>query len=85
MDGETIKRLQSLFDTVLGDVLGLRKTKQEASNSEALEVAMRLLLEYRAEAKARKDFATSDRIRDALKAAGIEVQDGKEGATWKLS
>lgn len=85
MDAETIKRLQSLFDTVLGDVLGLRKTKQEASNSEALEVAMRLLLEYRAEAKARKDFATSDRIRDALKAAGIEVQDGKEGATWKLS
>ena len=46
---------------------------------------MRLLLEYRAEAKARKDFATSDRIRDELKAAGIEVQDGKEGATWKLS
>ena len=85
MDAATIKRLQSLFDTVLGDVLGLRKTRQEASNSEALDVAMRLLLEYRAEAKARKDFATSDRIRDALKAAGIEVQDGKEGATWKLS
>lgn len=85
MDAATIKRLQSLFDTVLGDVLGLRKTKQEASNSEALDVAMRLLLEYRAEAKARKDFATSDRIRDELKAAGIEVQDGKEGATWKLS
>ena len=85
ISAEDIKRLQLLFDTVLGDVLGLRKTTHTASNSEALEVAMRLLLEYRAEAKARKDFATSDRIRDALKEAGIEVQDGKEGATWKLA
>lgn len=85
IDAEALKRLQNLFDTVLGEILGLQRNAQKASNSEALDVAMRLLLEFRAEAKARKDFATSDRIRDALKEAGIEVQDGKEGATWKLS
>lgn len=85
IDSETLAHLQHLFDTVLGDVLGLRKTTQQGTKSEALEVAMRLLLEYRAEAKARKDFTTSDRIRDVLKEAGIEVQDGKDGATWKLA
>ena len=85
IDAEALKRLQNLFDTVLGEILGLQRNAQKAFDSEALDVAMRLLLEFRAEAKARKDFATSDRIRDALKEAGIEVQDGKEGATWKLS
>lgn len=80
-----LAQLQALFQTLLGDVMGLRQSTKSASHSAALEVAMQLLLECRADAKARKDYATSDRIRDALKEAGVEVQDHKDGATWRLS
>jgi cysteinyl-tRNA synthetase len=38
----------------------------------------------RAEARATKDWAASDAIRDTLKAAGIVVEDGPDGATWSL-
>ena len=80
-----LAQLQALFQTLLGDVMGLRQSTKSASHSAALEVAMQLLLECRADAKARKDYATSDRIRDTLKEAGIEVQDHKDGSTWRLS
>ncbi len=40
------------------------------------------LLELRAEARTRKDFAAADRVREALAAAGLEVHDGPEGSTW---
>ena len=43
---------------------------------------MALVLDLRAEVRARKDFATADRIRDGLAKAGIAVKDGTDGATW---
>ena len=45
---------------------------------------MEMILEIRQNAKAQKDWGTSDRIRDRLNALGISVKDGKEGATWDL-
>ena len=45
---------------------------------------MGIVLEYRSEVRARKDYATSDRIRDVLREAGIEVRDGVDGASWGL-
>ncbi len=80
-----LELLKTLFNTVLGTIMGLRSTTHESSDSEGLEAAMQLLLECRAEAKARKDYTTSDRIRDSLKKAGFEIQDLKDGATWKRS
>jgi len=41
-------------------------------------------LEARAAARANKDWAASDAIRDTLAAAGVVVEDGAEGATWSL-
>jgi cysteinyl-tRNA synthetase len=43
---------------------------------------MALVLELRQTARANRDFATSDIIRDRLKAAGITIKDAKDGATW---
>ena len=43
-----------------------------------------MVLELRAKAKANKDWATSDKIRDELAALGFVVKDTKDGATWKL-
>ena len=44
-----------------------------------------MLLEQRMKAKANKDWATSDMIRDQLAALGVEVKDTKDGLTWKLN
>ena len=43
------------------------------------------IVNLRAKAKADKDWATSDQIRDALAEAGFEVKDTKDGVTWKLN
>jgi len=50
----------------------------------ALGVLVEAQLVARAEARAAKDWAASDAIRDTLKAAGVAVEDGAEGATWSL-
>jgi cysteinyl-tRNA synthetase len=50
----------------------------------ALGVLVEAQLVARAEARAAKDWAASDAIRDTLKAAGVAVEDSAEGATWSL-
>jgi cysteinyl-tRNA synthetase len=54
------------------------------AGAKAVSGLMELVLRLRAEARARKDFATSDAIRDGLSAIGIALQDGKSGTTWQL-
>ncbi|MDO4239620.1 cysteine--tRNA ligase [Micrococcus sp.] len=51
----------------------------------ALDSLVRSQIEARAEARAAKDWATADRIRDALAAAGVVVEDGADGAAWHLA
>ena len=43
-----------------------------------------MLLGVRQQAKANRDFATSDRIRDELARMGVAVRDRKDGADWEL-
>jgi cysteinyl-tRNA synthetase len=51
---------------------------------DGIEQVMQLVLEMRQQARANKDWGTSDQIRDALKAAGIVVKDSKEGSSWTM-
>jgi cysteinyl-tRNA synthetase len=83
---EDLEQLGKLFDDVVFGVLGLRDEEATAGGKaeKALEGAMTLVLEGRAKARAEKNWAESDRIRDILKAAGIVVKDTKEGAEWTL-
>ena len=74
----------------LGRVLGLFQPGDLAVLSagggpadERLGKVMGLVLELRQKARANRDFATSDLIRDRLKEAGITVKDGKDGTTWE--
>jgi cysteinyl-tRNA synthetase len=83
--------LTDLADTLvdLADgVLGLGLTEALASAA-AVERRMAPLVEAelarRAEARAAKDFATADAIRDELVAAGVVVEDGANGASWYVS
>ena len=81
-----VDELRSLFDTFLLDILGMRLEKDGGSGrEEAFGKVVDMLLEQRSIAKANKDWATSDKIRDELTALGFEIKDTKDGATWKLN
>ena len=56
----------------------------EGASNDAFAGAVDLLLSIRSEAKSKKDWATSDRIRDELSALGFTVKDTKEGTEWSL-
>ncbi len=78
--------LRSLFDDIVGGVLGLRDDESAGSGraEKALEGVMEIVLEDRRKARAEKNWAESDRLRDLLASYGITVKDTKEGATWSL-
>jgi cysteinyl-tRNA synthetase len=50
-----------------------------------VDALVRGLLDQRAEARANKDFAAADAIRDRIKAAGIEIEDTPNGPKWSLA
>ena len=82
-----LTELKEVFSLFLFDILGL-KTEQGGNNSgreEAFGKVVDMLLEQRAIAKANKDWATSDKIRNELAALGFEIKDTKDGCTWKLN
>jgi cysteinyl-tRNA synthetase len=66
------------------DILGLETAHSEAGEIEKLDGVVQLLIEMRNKARADKDYATSDEIRDALSSLGIQLKDGKEGTTYSL-
>ena len=59
-------------------------SRSEAKLTAAVDSLVSVLLEQRSAARAAKDFATADAIRDQLKAAGIELEDTPQGPTWSL-
>jgi cysteinyl-tRNA synthetase len=78
-----LESLKSLFDAYYTEILGL-SDETENNNSELIDGLMQMILDIRQQAKSNKDYATSDKIRDALTALNIVVKDGKEGATWTV-
>lgn len=82
----TLEKLKHQLLRFTQEVLGLRLQLSSADgNTDALEKTVALLIELRDKARNNKDFATSDRIRDGLTDAGIQLFDGKEGTTFKLN
>ena len=83
---EDLKELKETFHLFCFDILGLQE--DNASNEEreaAFGKVVDMLLEERSKAKANKDWATSDKIRNELTALGFEIKDGKDGSEWKLN
>ena len=82
-----LAELKEVFELFLFDILGI-KAEQGGNNSgreEAFGKVVDMLLEQRTIAKANKDWATSDKIRNELAALGFEIKDTKDGCTWKLN
>jgi cysteinyl-tRNA synthetase len=60
------------------------KSTADDSSGKLVGDLMELILKLRADARSRKDFATSDAVRDGLQAVGVLIQDGKTGTTWQV-
>jgi len=80
-----IERLGQLVQTMVFEVLGLQREQAVAGDDKAMDGLVKEFIRLRGEAKGRKDFATSDAIRDRLAALGIMLKDTKEGTTWERS
>ena len=84
---ECLDELKQTMRLFAFDILGL--TDDKGSTGEAREEAfgkvVDMVLELRSKARTNKDWVTCDQIRDALKAAGFEVKDTKDGCVWKLN
>ena len=81
-----LKELKEVFHLFSYEVLGL---KEETGSSDGREAAygrvVDMLLDQRVKAKANKDWATSDMIRNELTALGFEIKDTKDGFEWRLN
>ncbi len=81
-----INAAKEFFDDYFVEIFGLLGEAKEASeiNLDTVSGIMDLVMESRQSARARRDFARSDEIRDKLAALGIILEDGSDGTAWKL-
>lgn len=81
LSSETYEVLKKQFKIFIVDLLGLKNFTQ--TDNETLKGVMELLIDIRKQAKGKKDFATSDKIRNQLLRLGIAVKDEKDGGmSW---
>jgi cysteinyl-tRNA synthetase len=78
-----IERLKKLFKNVAVDILGL-KEEQNNNQNELLNNLVKMIIDIRQQSKDKKDWATSDKIRDELVKLGIVIKDTKEGTDWEI-
>lgn len=81
---EDLALLTKTMESFLFDVLGLTNEKA-VGNTEKLDSVVNMLIGMRNEARANKDFALSDKIRDQLTVLGINLKDGKDGTTFTIN
>jgi cysteinyl-tRNA synthetase len=82
LSAEDIALLKQLYADYVYKVLGIRE-ESESTGNDLSEGLMQLIINLRADAKARKDFGTADTIRDGLSSLSVTLKDSKEGTTWE--
>jgi len=85
LSADNINLLKKIYKDFLIDILGLKREEQSGKSAEALNSVMSLVIDLRKKVKDNKDYATSDEIRNRLQDSGIQIKDGKEGATWTIN
>ncbi|MEZ4921189.1 MAG: cysteine--tRNA ligase [Saprospiraceae bacterium] len=85
-DGEVspwvVERMKTVFQNFITDIFGLTDDTAAGGDTKILDGLMELILTMRANARAEKNWAASDLIRDSLAEVGIQVKDGKDGTSW---
>ncbi|OEK08746.1 cysteine--tRNA ligase [Flavivirga aquatica] len=85
LNTEDLSLLKQTINAFVFDVLGLENATKTEAGTDKLSSAVDILIKLRQDARANKDFALSDKIRDELAEAGIQLKDGKDGTTFSLS
>lgn len=81
IDAEAFAYVSQQFRGIIGEVLGLVPEAAESTDTSLLDGAMQVLMDLRKQAKFSKNYALSDKIRDDLKAIGVQLKDEKGGET----
>jgi cysteinyl-tRNA synthetase len=80
-----LELLRHTYRETMENVLGIRpRESTDTSARERLDALIAMLVELRAQARAEKNWALADRIRDRLREIGIELKDGRDGTTWSI-
>ncbi len=79
---EDLELLKQTIDTFTFDILGLINVSKDNASTDKLSGAVEILINLRKEARLNKDFALSDKIRDELAEAGIQLNDSRDGTTF---
>jgi cysteinyl-tRNA synthetase len=79
-----IDLLKSIYQNFIFDVMGLQTEEENSKANAILAKVMSMVLDIRNKAKVDKNFSLSDEIRNKLTDAGVQIKDGKEGASWKI-
>lgn len=79
---EDLEVLKRLFEVFVFELLGLSE-EDENQDQELVNGLMETIIQLRQQARQRKDYATSDLIRDKLAEINIQLKDGKEGTVWE--
>ena len=89
IDGDIILRVRDIY-MEMAEIIGIfeqpvpvEKVEEKPAEPELVNALMKIILALRQDARAAKNWAVADKIRDELKAAGIVVEDTPQGATWK--
>jgi cysteinyl-tRNA synthetase len=78
-----IEMMKGLFKTFVSDVLGLKDEEAGKADDLLADNLMKIIIDLRQDAKNRKEWGLSDKIREELKKAGIILKDLKDGAEWE--
>ena len=84
LTSDDIGLLRSMMHTFTFDILGLLPENDPQAGNQVISNLMNIILDLRRDARTNKDWATSDRLRDALAQAGVSIKDTKDGATWDI-
>ncbi len=84
ISADDLEQLKRTYRTFAFDILGLKDESRTDNQTELVNGLVNHILEIRRQAKANKDFATSDNIRNMLNELGIEIKDRKDGVDWTI-
>ncbi|KAB1069433.1 cysteine--tRNA ligase [Tamlana haliotis] len=85
LTADDLNLLKDTLNSFVFEVLGLENTANSNSGTDKLSGAVDVLIKLRQEARANKDFALSDKIRDELAEVGIQLKDGKDGTSFSVN
>ncbi|HAX93566.1 MAG TPA: cysteine--tRNA ligase [Bacteroidales bacterium] len=83
IDAKGIESLRKIFNDFFFQILGLRDETKDSKIDDLADDLMKIIIDLRQDARTKKDFGTSDKIRDELKKAGVVLKDMKDGVKWE--